>query len=131
MKGSTSKVKGNKDTPENETENGKSLRSRTIKTAQPSTSVNDEDEEAIEDEEFTCKICLKMFKNYNEIKAHKLLCTKLKKKYACSVCSKGFTQKSMLEDHFDYMHTNKPKKYRCKPCNKTFEQKKVYLEHNR
>ena len=37
----------------------------------------------------------------------------------------------MLEDHFDYLHTNKPKKYRCKPCNKTFEQKKVYLEHNR
>ena len=37
----------------------------------------------------------------------------------------------MLEDHFDYMHTNKPKKYRCKPCTKTFEQKKVYLEHNR
>ena len=131
MKGSTSKIKGKKDTPENETGNGKSLRSQTIKTAQPSTSVNDDEEDALEAEEFTCKICLKTFKNYNEIKAHKLLCTKLKKKYACSVCSKGFTQKSMLEDHFDYLHTNKPKKYRCKPSNKTFEQKKVYLEHNR
>ena len=129
--GSKSEKNGNKDTPENETGNGKSLRSRTIKSAQPSTSVNDDQEEALEAEEFTCKICSKTFKNYNEIKAHKLLCTKLKKKYACSVCSKGFTQKSMLEDHFDYMHTNKPKKYRCKPCNKTFEQKKVYLEHNR
>ena len=110
-KGSRSKVNDKKDTPENATGNGKSLRSQTIKTAQPSTSVNDDEEEALEAEEFTCKICSKTFKNYNEIKAHKLLCTKLKKKYACSVCSKGFTQKSMLEDHFDYMHTNKPKKY--------------------
>ena len=128
-KGSRSKANDKKDTPE--TGNGKSLRSRTIKSAQPSTSVNDDEEETLEAEEFTCKICSKTFKNYNEIKAHKLLCTKLKKKYACSVCSKGFTQKSMLEDHFDYLHTNKPRKYRCKPCNKTFEQKKVYLEHNR
>ena len=88
------------DTPENETDKGKALRSRTIKTVQPSTSVNDDKEEALEAEEFTCKICSKTFKNYNEIKAHKLLCTKLKKKYACSVCSKGFMQKSMLEGSF-------------------------------
>ena len=132
----TSKPK-NKEKPnpkkrtEKPTEDGRELRNRTINPAAPSTSNNDDDSEVIEAEEFTCKICGKTFKDYNQIKAHKLLCTKLKKKYACSVCSKGFTQKSMLEDHFDYLHTNKPKKYRCKPCDKTFEQKKVYLEHNR
>ena len=112
-------------------EDGKALRSRTINPPEPSTSKTDDECEILEAEEFTCKICGKTFKDYNQIKAHKLLCTKLKKKYACSICSKGFTQKSMLEDHFDYLHTNKPKKYRCKPCDKTFEQKKVYLEHNR
>ena len=117
--------------PEKPTEDGKELRSRTINPAEPSTSKNDDECEILEAEEFTCKICGKTFKNYNHIKAHKLICMKLKKKYACSICSKGFTQKSMLQDHFDYLHTNKPKKYTCKPCNKTFEQKKVYLEHNR
>ena len=117
--------------PEKPTENGKELRSRTINPAEPSTSKNDDECEILEAEEFTGKICGKTFKNYNQIKAHKLICTKLKKKYACSICSKGFTQKSMLQDHFDYLHTNKPKKYRCKPCDKTFKQKKVYLEHNR
>ena len=112
---------------EKPTEDGRQLRMRTINPAAPSTSNNEDDNEVIEPEEFTCKICGKTFKDYNQIKAHKLLCTKLKKKYACSVCSKGFTQKSMLEDHFDYLHTNNPKKYRCKPCNKTFEQKKGIL----
>ena len=117
--------------PEKPTEDGKELRSRKINPAEPSTSKTDDECKILEAEEFTCKICGKTFKNYNQIKAHKLICTKLKKKYACSICSKGFTQKSMLQDHFDYLHTNKPKKYRCKPCDKTFEQKKVYLEHNR
>ena len=120
-----------KNEPEKPTEKVKELRSRTINPAEPSTSKTDDECEILEAEEFTCKICGKTFKDYNQIKAHKLLCTKLKKKYACSICSKGFTQKSMLADHFDYLHTKKPKKYRCKPCDKTFEQKKVYLEHNK
>ena len=113
-----------KNEPEKPTEDGKELRSRTINPAEPSTSKTDDKCKILEAEEFMCKICGKTFKDYNQIKAHKLLCMKLKKKYACSICSKGFTQKSMLENHFDYLHTNKPKKYRCKPCDKTFEQKK-------
>ena len=110
---------------------GRIFRNRTINPDLPSTSHVEENEEELDADEFTCKICYKQFKNYNQIKAHKLLCTVLKKKYVYSVCSKGFTQKSLLEDHYDYRHTNQPRKYICKHCQKDLELKKVFQEHNR
>ena len=79
-----------KNEPEKPTEKGKELRNRTINPAEPSTSKTDDECEILEAEEFTCKICGKTFKDYNQIKAHKLLCTKLKKKYACSIMFEGF-----------------------------------------
>ena len=125
-------MKEKKEKSEKQTDkDGRILRNRTINPDLPSTSHVEENEEELDADEFTCKICYKQFKNYNQIKAHKLLCTVLKKKYVCSVCSKGFTQKSLLEDHYDYRHTNKPRKYICKHCQKDFELKKVFQEHNR
>ena len=79
-KGSTSKDKAKnnqKDEQEEPSEDGKSLRNRTINLAVPSTSENEDEVEVLEAEEFMCKICGKSFKDYNQIKAHKLLCTKL------------------------------------------------------
>ena len=62
------KVKPNADIkPEKSTEDGKELRSRTIYPAEPSTSKTDDECEILEAEEFTCKICGKTFKNYNQI----------------------------------------------------------------
>ena len=70
---------------------GRILRNRTINPDLPNTSHVQDNDEELDADEFTCMICYKQFMNYNQIKAHKLLCTILRKKYVCSVCSKGFT----------------------------------------
>ena len=39
-------------------------------------------------------------------------------------------QRSLLDQHYDFYHTNKPKRFVCKPCNKAFPLKKTLQEHN-
>ena len=56
-----------KNEPEKPTEDSKGLRNRTINPAEPSTSKTDDECEILEVEEFTCKICGKTFKDYNQI----------------------------------------------------------------
>ena len=89
------------------------------------------EEDNSQDEGFKCHICSKTFRRADEFKEHKLNFTKLKKKLSCPKCPKGFTQKALLDQHYDYYHTNKPKNFVCKLCNKDFPLKKSYLEHNR
>ena len=80
---------------------------------------------------YTCNICEQTFQNHAQYKSHKLSCTKIPKKFVCVKCSKGFTAKCYLTQHYEFKHTNKPKKYYCKPCNKYFELEKTTKEHNR
>ena len=84
-----------------------------------------------DDDVFQCKICNKTFTDFVQIKQHKIVCTRIKKKYMCSKCNKGFDQKAHYQQHYDYRHTNKKPQFVCEPCQKTFELKKVWLEHNR
>ena len=86
-------------------------------------SVSEKDDEEDEDY-FSCKICSQSFKNHNMFKKHKVTCTKIKKKHACSKCGKSFSQPSLLTQHFDYRHTDKPKEFVCTPCRKSFKLKK-------
>ena len=92
-------------------------------------SVSEKDDEEDEDY-FSCKICSQSFKNHNMFKKHKVTCTKIKKKHACSKCGKSFSQPSLLTQHFYYRHTDKPKKFVCTPCGKSFKLKKSLQEHN-
>ena len=78
---------------------------------------------------FSCHICQQMFRNYDELKIHKVKCTKNPKKHFCSVCGKGFHARSLMQQHYDFRHTNKPKRFVCNECNKAFELKKSYDEH--
>ena len=80
---------------------------------------------------YTCNICEQTFQNHSQYKTHKLNCTKIPKKFVCLKCSKGFTAKCYLTQHFDFKHTNKPKKYYCKLCNKCFELEMTMKEHNK
>ena len=89
------------------------------------------EEDGAQDEGFRCHICNKTFARVDEFKDHKSICTKLKKKWTCPKCPKEFTQKTLLDQHYDYYHTSKPKQFICKLCNKDFPLKKSYLEHNR
>ena len=84
-----------------------------------------------DDDVFQCQICNKTFIDFVQIKQHKIVCTRIKKKYVCPKCNKGFDQKAHFQQHFDYQHTSKKLQFICKPCQKTFELKKVWQEHNR
>ena len=78
---------------------------------------------------FSCHICQQIFRNYDELKIHKVKCTKNPKKHFCEVCGKGFHARTLMQQYYDFRHTNKPKKFVCTECNKAFELKKSYDEH--
>ena len=110
---------------------------RSQKNSAPVDNVenNDETKTASEEEDendafYSCKICMQTFKDHVEYKKHKISCTKISKKHQCSKCGKSFTQRNLLNQHFDYGHTDKPKRFVCEPCGKTFELKKTMQEHN-
>ena len=87
-------------------------------------------ENAAEEVGFNCPFCKRKFSNYVNFKAHKIICGSKGKKVSCAKCGKGFNTKSLMEQHYDYMHTNKPKHFICKIHNKAFELKKTLDEHN-
>ena len=93
-----------------------------------------EEREVSENEEtdkgFDCPFCKKNYSNYVNFKVHKIICSSKVKKVSCPKCGKGFNAKSLLDQHFDFMHTNKPKQFVCKIHNKAFELKKTFDEHN-
>ena len=62
-----------------------------------STKGNEDD-----DDVFQCQICNKTFTDFVQIKQHKIVCTRIKKKYVCLKCNKGFDQKAHFQQHFDY-----------------------------
>ena len=78
---------------------------------------------------FSCHICQQMFRNYDELKIHKVKCTKNPKKHFCSVCGKGFHARTLMQQHYDFRHTSKLKRFVCTECNKAFELKKSFDEH--
>ena len=109
------------------------LRSRNVSVSSevPPTVVNHNDNDTDDDDDyFQCHVCNETFDNYADFKTHRINCTKIKKKYKCSKCDKGFQQKNIYQQHYDYHHTSKPKQFVCKICDKDFELKKVWKEHN-
>ena len=90
----------------------------------------DKEENEEDNQYYTCKICSQTFSDHKQYKHHKISCTVVPKKHSCPKCGKQFTQKSLLNQHFDYRHTNKPKKFVCLICSKSFELKKSLQEHN-
>ena len=88
---------------------------------------NDEDEE--DDFYYHCDKCSQKFTDWKKLQKHKLDCVKVPQKFTCSKCNRGFQQKTIMEQHFDFYHTKKPKKYVCNEHNKCYVYKKSYDEH--
>ena len=79
---------------------------------------------------FNYPFCKKKFSNYVNFKAHKIICRSKGKKVSCPKYGKGFNAESLMEQHYDYMHTYKPKCFVCKIHNKAFKLKKTLDKHN-
>ena len=90
---------------------------------------NDEDEE--DDFYYHCDKYSQKFTDWKKLQKHKLDCVKVPRKFTCSKCNRGFQQKTIMEQHFDFYHTKKPKKYVCNEHNKCYVYKKSYDEHLR
>ena len=87
------------------------------KSAEKDTKVNEDEED---DFYYHCDKCSKKFLDWKELQKHKLDCVKVPRKFICSKCNRGFQQKTMMEQHFDFYHTKKPKKYVCHEHNKCY-----------
>ena len=92
----------------------------------------DEDQNDEEDDfYYHCDKCSRKFTDWKELQKHKIDCVKVPRKFQCSKCNRGFQQKSMMDQHFDFYHTKKPKKFVCNEHNKCYVYKKSYDEHLR
>ena len=89
------------------------------------------DDEADDDFYYHCDKCSQKFTDWKQLQKHKIDCVKVPRKFSCSKCNRGFQQKSVMEQHFDFYHTKKPKKYVCNEHNKCYVYKKSYDEHLR
>ena len=69
------------------------------------------------------------FTDWKQLQKHKIDCVKVPQKFSCSKCNRGFQQKTVMEQHFDFYHTKKPKKYVCNEHNKCYVYKKSSDEH--
>ena len=118
----------NNDIPDTSEESQKGGATKKKKTASKRDEIKGAEEE--DDDFYKCNICDKVFPSNEKYKEHKKKCTKVPKKYVCSKCSKGFTARSYLVQHYDYQHTNKPKQFCCESCNTDFELEKSFKEHN-
>ena len=68
---------------------------------------NENDEE--DDFYYHCDKCSRKFTDWKELQKHKIDCVKVPRKFQCSKCNRGFQQKSMMDQHFDFYHTKKTK----------------------
>ena len=91
----------------------------------------DHDDEADDDFYYHCDKCSEKFTDWKQLQKHKIDCVKVPRKFSCSKCNRGFQQKSVMEQPFDFYHTKKPKKYVCNEHNKCYVYKKSYDEHLR
>ena len=110
-----------------QSDGGRTTRSKLKKTDNKKSTANDvqtTENLASAQDGFICHICQQIFRNYDELKIHKVKCMKNPKKHFCEVCGKGFHARTLMQQHYNFGHTNKPKKFMCTECNKAFELKK-------
>ena len=101
----------------------KGTKPKVVKKEQP-------DDDDIDDFKYYCDKCNADFVDFNEMKKHKFDCVRIPRKHVCSKCNRGFQQRCLMQQHFDYYHTNKPKRFVCVEHRKTYVYKKSLAEHN-
>ena len=62
----------------------------------------DDDEDEEDQFYYYCEKCSNKFNDWKELQKHKVDCVKITKKFVCKKCNRGFQQKAMMEQHFDF-----------------------------
>ena len=101
----------------------------TVKSGNMDQNVNDEDDEDDDNFGYYCEKCSQKFTDWKEMKVHKLDCVKIPHKHICSICNRGFQQKCLLKQHFDFYHMKKPRQFVCEEHKKVYVYKKSLQEH--
>ncbi|XP_059054571.1 RE1-silencing transcription factor-like [Achroia grisella] len=79
---------------------------------------------------YTCSICLKVFKNANQLSKHKLFHKEQNEPVQCSICQKEFNDPRKLKVHVTAVH-EKLKPFKCIYCNYTSARKNEMRLHSR
>ena len=109
----------------------KKAKTKTNKGKASKKSERPDDEEDMENDDFSyyCDKCNNKFYDWNELMKHKYDCVKIPRKHVCPKCNRGFQQKCLMQQHYDFFHTNKPKKFVCPEHKKVYVYKKSLAEH--
>ena len=67
-------------------------------------------EKVHKDPQFQCKFCAKLFKSEQNLEAHERFHVG-EKPFVCEVCGNGYTGKSGLRQHKEYMHTEEKRQH--------------------
>ncbi|XP_026759696.2 RE1-silencing transcription factor-like [Galleria mellonella] len=79
---------------------------------------------------YTCSICLKAFKNANQLSKHKLFHKKETDVVQCTICQKEFNDERKLKTHVSAVH-EKLKPFKCIYCSYTSARKTEMKLHSR
>lgn len=114
------------------TKNKKSIPRKTTKVNESNTDPDEDIKQpkivwvgSINDKEWSCKFCSKIFFSPNNFVDHEC---RVEKRYTCLLCFAEFTRNSSLNRHLKQTHDGE-KKHICDICDKSFSEK-IYLENH-
>ena len=89
------------------------------------------EDDSSDDTTYPCEKCGEHFTDFDKYKQHKAMCFKRPRKFICphKKCRKPFNQKTMMNQHYKYHHTNEPKDFVCKKCDTDFVYRKSLRIH--
>ncbi|XP_054284175.1 zinc finger protein 835-like isoform X2 [Macrosteles quadrilineatus] len=83
----------------------------------------------IEDREYQCEVCHRIFSNLRLFRVHKRLHYPQVKNWTCDQCGKRYLSRNMLEEHMNVHTGNRP--YICSQCGKDFASKYTFKAHEK
>ncbi|KAK9882570.1 hypothetical protein WA026_022198 [Henosepilachna vigintioctopunctata] len=84
---------------------------------------------AMEEGDFQCEICNRIFSNLRLFRIHKRMHTPQHKAWPCTKCGKKYSSKNLLDEHINMHSGIRP--YVCQVCGKDFASKYTFKAHEK